>query len=72
MERVMIQADRELLERARHAARDRGVSFPQFVREALEYDLATRGGAPEKLSCIGVISTNGRAREREYQPDSWR
>jgi hypothetical protein len=72
MERVMIQADRALLERARRAARERGVSFPQLVRDALEHELATRADPPRRLSCSGVISTEGHARERAYQPDAWR
>ena len=72
MERVMIQADRALLERARRAARERGVSFPQLVRDALEHELATRAERPRRLSCSGVMSTEGRARERAYEPDVWR
>ncbi|MET0762889.1 MAG: hypothetical protein ABWZ63_11240 [Thermoleophilaceae bacterium] len=72
MERVMIQADRALLERARRAARERGVTFPQLVREALEHELATRADPPRGLSCSGAISTGGRARERAYEPDVWR
>ncbi len=68
----MVQADRALLERARRAARERGVTFPQLVREALEHELATRGEAVRPLSCAGAISTGGRARERAYEPDPWR
>jgi hypothetical protein len=72
MERVMIQADTSLLERARRAARERGVSFPQLVREALEHELAARTQPTRPLSCVGVIRTGGRARERAYEPDPWR
>jgi hypothetical protein len=72
MERVMIQADPTLLERARRAARQRGVTFPQLVRDALEHELTTRSEPPRQLSCAGVISTDGRARERVYEPDEWR
>jgi hypothetical protein len=68
----MIQADHQLLERARRAAHERGVTFPQLVREALEHELAARSEPPRLLSCAGVISTGGRARERAYQPDEWR
>jgi hypothetical protein len=68
----MIQADRALLERARKAARERGVTFPQLVRDALEHELATRAEAPRRLSCAGVISTGGKARRRTYRPDAWR
>jgi hypothetical protein len=68
----MIQADRALLERARRAAHERGVSFPQLVREALEHELVSRSQPPRRLSCAGVISTRGRARKRGYEPDAWR
>jgi len=68
----MVQADRALLERARRAARERGVTFPQLVREALEHELATRSEPARPLSCIGVVETGGHARERAYEPDSWR
>ncbi len=68
----MIQADSTLLERARRAARERGVTFPQLVRDALEHELATRSEPPRQLTCAGVISTRGRARERVYEPDPWR
>jgi hypothetical protein len=70
MERVMIQADRELLERARAAAHQRGISFPAFVRAAIENELG--GDFQPPLDCIGVIDTGGRARARRYAPDPWR
>jgi len=69
MRRVMIQADDELLERARAAARRRGVSFPQLVREALEGELGS-SDAPAPRS-VGVVQ-HGRLRERSYEPDRWR
>lgn len=72
MQRVMIQAERTLLERAQHAAHERGVSFPQLVREALEHELALGGAAAAALSCAGIISTEGRARAGTYEPDVWR
>jgi hypothetical protein len=72
MERVMIQADRALLERARRAARERGVTFPQLVRDALEHELGPRSGSPRRLSSAGVVSIGGRARARAYEPDAWR
>jgi hypothetical protein len=72
MKRVMIQADGALLERARRAARERGVTFPQLVRDALEHELGPRSGSPRPLSSVGAVSTGGRAREREYAPDAWR
>ena len=72
MKRVMIQADAGLLERARRAARERGISFPQLVREALEHELNQTLYSSPRLSCVAVISTEGRARQRVYEPDSWR
>jgi hypothetical protein len=72
MQRVMIQADRTLLERAQRAAHERGVSFPQLVRESLERELATGAAQPRPISCAGVISTGGKARARAYEPDAWR
>ena len=72
MKRVMIQADDGLLERARRAAHERGVTFPQLVREALEHELNQTVYSPRRLLCVGVVSTEGRARQRVYEPDSWR
>jgi hypothetical protein len=72
MKRVMIQADDELLERARRVARERGVTFPQLVRQALERELAPGKRPTQRLGCVGVISTQGEARRREYEPDAWR
>ncbi len=68
----MIQADEELLERARNLAAERGVSFPQLVREALERELALQGRAPVALQATGVIDSGGAARNRAYEPDPWR
>jgi hypothetical protein len=70
MERVMIQADRTMLAQARAAARERGLSFPAFVRAAIEHELL-HARQPE-LSCVGIIDTSGRARSRQYEPDQWR
>lgn len=70
MQRVMIQADRKLLERAQRAAHERGVSFPQLVRESLERELGV--AQPKPISCAGVINTGGQARGEAYEPDAWR
>lgn len=70
MQRVMIQADRSLLERAQRAARERGVSFPQFVRDSLERELGV--AQPKPISCAGIISAGGQARSGAYEPDAWR
>jgi hypothetical protein len=72
MERVMFQADRLLLERARRTARRRGITFPEFVRQALEHELDARADQPRALSCVGIIDTRGQARRREYAPEPWR
>lgn len=72
MQRVMIQADRALLERAQRAAHERGVSFPQLVRESLERELALSATQPKPIACAGVISTGGKARTGGYEPDAWR
>jgi hypothetical protein len=72
MKRVMIQAERTLLDSAQREAHERGVSFPQFVREALERELQLSALRPAPLTCVGVISTGGRAGEGTYEPDPWR
>ena len=68
--RVMIQAEESLLARARRAASERGVTFPQLVREALEHEL--RDATPGPLSCAGTVDSGGEARKRAYRPDAWR
>jgi hypothetical protein len=60
MQRLMIQADPELVERAKRRARERGVSVAQVVREAMEHEL---GVADEEeplapaLRHVGVVSS---------------
>jgi hypothetical protein len=66
----MIQADEALLARARKAAGERGITFPQLVRVALENELG--GNEPAPLSSTGTVDTGGKARLRQYQPDAWR
>jgi hypothetical protein len=68
----MIQVDQALLERARLGARERGVTFPQLVRTAIENELAHAGGSPPPMKGAGTISTGGEARRRMYVPDPWR
>lgn len=65
----MIQAQDELLERARAVARRRGVSFPQLVRDALERELGGSEAPPPRS--VGV-ARHGHLRERSYEPDRWR
>ncbi|HUO74089.1 MAG TPA: hypothetical protein VMU39_25170 [Solirubrobacteraceae bacterium] len=68
--RVMIQADETLLARARKAAGERGITFPQLVRDALEHELGVTQREP--LSSTGTVESGGQARLRNYQPDAWR
>jgi hypothetical protein len=72
MKRVMIQVDESLLARARLGARESGVTFPQFVRTALEHELEPRFAPPPPMQGAGLISTGGEARRRAYVPDPWR
>jgi len=68
--RVMIQADEALLSRARNVASDRGITFPQLVRQALEHEIDLKSREP--LSSTATVESGGAARQREYQPDAWR
>jgi hypothetical protein len=75
----MIQAEPELVERARRRAAERGVSVAQVVREAIEHELgpADEERIPPPLTCIG-IGRSGRtdlsqlASEDIYEPAPWR
>ena len=70
MRRVMIQADEWLIVRARRVAAERGVTFPELVRQALAREL---GSVPvEPPTCGGVFDSGGATRERVYEPDPWR
>jgi len=79
MRRLMIQAEPQLLERAKRRARERGVSVAQVVREALEHELAVDGEQPlaPALGCIGIGRSgrrdlSRRASEDEYEPEPFR
>lgn len=72
MQRVMIQVDTGLLERAKSEARRRGVSFPQLVRDALTRELILSAEPAMTLSCIGTVDSKGAARTRDYRPEPWR
>jgi hypothetical protein len=79
MQRIMIQAEPALVERAKRRARERGVSVAQVVREALENELSPMDEerVPPPLTCIGVISS-GRsdlsrlASEDVFEPEPFR
>jgi hypothetical protein len=79
MQRLMIQAEPELVERAKRRARERGVSVAQVVREALEHELGEDGEEPlaPPLRCIGIGRSgrgdlSRRASEDEYEPEPFR
>lgn len=72
MKRIMIQADEDLLWRARRTAARRGVSIAQLVREALERELGGERQPPPLA--VGIFrSATGDLSERasrdEYEPD---
>jgi hypothetical protein len=80
MQRLMIQAEPELVERAKRRARERGVSVAQVVREAMEHELGVDNEeAPlaPPLHCIGIGRSgrgdlSRRASEDEYEPEPFR
>ena len=79
MQRLMIQAEPELVERAKRRARERGVSVAQIVREAMEHELGTgdEERVPPPFTLIGAFSSehgdlSRRASEDEYEPEPFR
>jgi hypothetical protein len=54
---MMIQADEQLLERAKDEARRRGISFAQLVRDALARELGQSRRPRTKL--IGAFDSGG-------------
>lgn len=75
----MIQADPELVERAKRRAAERGVSVAQVVRDAMEHDLgqAEEERIPPPLTLIGAFASkrgdlSRRASEDEYEPEPFR
>jgi hypothetical protein len=78
MQRLMIQAEPELIERAKRRAAERGVSMAQFLREAMERELASsEEQIPPSLTCVGTFDS-GRsdlselASDHIFMPRSWR
>lgn len=76
MKRAIFQADVDLLDRARRRAEQRGVSFAEVVREALEKDL--NGDAPRRMPHNRVFRSRPGPSAREMTeagrvpPRSWR
>jgi hypothetical protein len=78
MQRLMIQAEPDLIERAKRRAAERGVSMAQFLREAMERELASsEEHVPPPLTCVGAFDS-GRsdlselASDHVFPPRSWR
>jgi hypothetical protein len=79
MQRLMIQAEPELIERAKRRAAERGVSVAHAVREAMEHEFgpAEEEQIPPPLTCIGALRS-GRsdlsrlASEDIFEPAPWR
>jgi hypothetical protein len=79
MQRLMIQAEPELVERAKRRAAERGVSVAQVVREALEHELGAdrEESLAPPLKHIGVFAS-GRgdlsrlASEDVFEPEPFR
>lgn len=72
--RTTIMADEATLERLKALARDRGVSFAQVVREALEEKALSRRPRPRSLG-IGQSAEGATARDvasGRQPPRSWR
>lgn len=78
MQRLMIQAEPELIERVKRRAAERGLSAAQIWREAAEHELgAVEERVPPPLTCIGAFSSkhgdlSRRASEDEYEPAPFR
>jgi hypothetical protein len=76
MQRLMIQAEPELVARAKRRAAERGVSVAQVVREAMEHELGDEPQQPP-FSMIGAFRS-GRgdlsrlASEDTFEPAPWR
>jgi hypothetical protein len=72
----MVQADEQLLIRARRRANERGISIAQVFRDALERDLGSEE-APPALTTIGIVSSqhgdlSRRVSNGEYEPEPYR
>ncbi len=76
MERMIFQADTDLLDRVRHRARQRGVSVAHVVRDALERELGEEGKRPRPRSIgtgrSGIAGGISRRVDELYEPETWR
>ncbi len=80
MRRLTIRAEPELIERAKHRARIRGVSVSQVVCDAIRSyleDAEDEERIPPPLTCVGAFES-GRsdlsrlASEDIFEPEPWR
>jgi hypothetical protein len=76
MQRLMIQAEPELVERTKRRARERGVSVAQVVREAIEHELGDEPRQPP-FSLIGAFESergdlSTLASEDVFESEPWR
>jgi hypothetical protein len=76
---MMIQAEPELIERAKRRAGERGVSVAQVVREAMEHEFGSgeQEQIPPPLTCIGAFGSGRNdlsrlASEDIFEPSPWR
>lgn len=60
--KASVEIERELLERVRQVARERGVEVPQLVHDALEHEIGPAASRPigdeseqPPLTCIGAF-----------------
>jgi len=74
MERTTIMADEAVVERLRALARDRGVSFAEVVREALDVKAAEYRPKPRGMGMFSSSTPDGSevASEGRIPPVSWR
>jgi hypothetical protein len=79
MRRLMIQAEPELIERAKRRARERGVSVARVVRDAMEHEFGPgeEESTPPPFTLIGAYASkhgdlSRRASEDEYEPEPFR
>lgn len=76
--KTSVEIEADLMERAKRAARERGVAVPELVREALEHELGPdRSSEQPPVTCIGMFESSSgdlstRASRDEYEPPPFR